>query len=66
MCVAQKDQTRASTAFGVFNAMIGYEEFQNKQNNLENKKILIKGYGKVGADWLNFVKILAPRLNCRF
>ena len=35
-----------STAFGVFNAMIGYEEFQNQQSTLFNKKILIKGYGK--------------------
>ena len=50
MFVARKDQTQVSvTAFGVFNAMIGYEEFQNQQSTLENKKILIKGYGKVGA-----------------
>ena len=36
--------------------MIGYEEFQNQQSNLENKKILIKGYGKVGAQFAQFCK----------
>ena len=56
VCSTKGSDSGLSTAFGVFNAMIGYEEFQNQQINLENKKILIKGYGKVGARLAQFCK----------
>ena len=56
VCSTKGSDSGLSTAFGVFNAMIGYEEFQNQQSNLENKKILIKGYGKVGARLAQFCK----------
>ena len=56
VCSTKGSDSGLSTAFGVFNAMIGYEEFQNQQSTLENKKILIKGYGKVGARLAQFCK----------
>ena len=56
VCSTKGSDSGLSTSFGVFNAMIGYEEFQNQQNTLENKKILIKGYGKVGARLAQFCK----------
>ena len=56
VCSTKGSDSGLSTAYGVFNAMIGYEEFQNQQSNLENKKILIKGYGKVGARLAQFCK----------
>lgn len=56
VCSTKGSDSGLSTAFGVFNAMIGYEEFQNQQSNLENKKILIKGYGKVGSRLAQFCK----------
>ncbi|MFL2514074.1 MAG: Glu/Leu/Phe/Val dehydrogenase dimerization domain-containing protein [Alphaproteobacteria bacterium] len=56
VCSTKGSDSGLSTAFGVFNAMIGYQEFQNQQSNLENKKILIKGYGKVGARLAQFCK----------
>lgn len=56
VCSTKGSDSGLSTAFGVFNAMIGFEEFQNQQSNLENKKILIKGYGKVGARLAQFCK----------
>ena len=56
VCSTKGSDSGLSTAFGVFNAMIGYEEFRNQQSNLENKKILIKGYGKVGARLAQFCK----------
>ena len=56
VCSTKGSDSGLSTAFGVFNAMIGYEEFQHQQSNLENKKILIKGYGKVGARLAQFCK----------
>ena len=62
MCVAQGSDSGLSTAFGVFNAMIGYQEFQNQHSNLENKKILIKGYGKVGARLAQFCKNSGARI----
>ena len=56
VCSTKGSDSGLSTSFGVFNAMIGYEEFQNQQSTLENKKILIKGYGKVGARLAQFCK----------
>ena len=56
VCSTKGSDSGLSTSFGVFNAMIGYEEFQNQQSSLENKKILIKGYGKVGARLAQFCK----------
>jgi len=56
VCSTKGSDSGLSTAFGVFNAMIGYEEFQNQKSTLENKKILIKGYGKVGARLAQFCK----------
>ena len=56
VCSTKGSDSGLSTSFGVFNAMIGYEEFQNHQSTLENKKILIKGYGKVGARLAQFCK----------
>ena len=56
VCSTKGSDSGLSTAYGVFNAMIGYEEFHNQQSNLENKKILIKGYGKVGARLAQFCK----------
>jgi len=56
VCSTKGSDSGLSTAFGVFNAMIGFEEFQNQQSTLENKKILIKGYGKVGARLAQFCK----------
>ena len=56
VCSTKGSDSGLSTANGVFNAMIGYEEFQNQQSTLENKKILIKGYGKVGARLAKFCK----------
>ena len=56
VCSTKGSDSGLSTAFGVFNAMIGYMEFQNQQSTLENKKIIIKGYGKVGARLAEFCK----------
>ena len=56
VCSTKGSDSGLSTSFGVFNAMIGYEEFQNQKSTLENKKILIKGYGKVGARLAQFCK----------
>ena len=56
VCSTKGSDSGLSTSFGVFNAMIGYEEFQNQKSTLENKKILIKGYGKVGARLPQFCK----------
>ena len=56
VCSTKGSDSGLSTSFGVFNAMIGYEEFQNQQSTLENKKILIKGYGKVGSRLAQFCK----------
>ena len=56
VCSTKGSDSGLSTAFGVFNAMIGYEEFQNQKSTLEKKKILIKGYGKVGARLAQFCK----------
>ncbi len=56
VCSTKGSDSGLSTSFGVFNAMIGYEEFQNQQSTLEDKKILIKGYGKVGARLAQFCK----------
>ena len=56
VCSTKGSDSGLSTAYGVFNAMIGYEEFQNHQSTLENKKILIKGYGKVGSRLAQFCK----------
>ena len=56
VCSTNGSDSGLSTAYGVFNAMIGYEEFYSQQSTLENKKILIKGYGKVGARLAQFCK----------
>jgi leucine dehydrogenase len=36
--------------------MIGYQEFTNNSSSLKGKKILIKGYGKVGSRLAKFCK----------
>ena len=62
VCSTKGSDSGLSTAYGVFNAMIGYEEFQNQQSTLENKKILIKGYGKVGSRLAQFCKQSGARV----
>ena len=56
VCSTKGTDSGQSTAFGVFNAMVGYQEFIQNSSSLEGKKILIKGYGKVGARLANFCK----------
>jgi leucine dehydrogenase len=56
VCSTKGTDSGQSTAFGVFNAMIGYQEFRQNSSSLEGKKILIKGYGKVGARLASFCK----------
>ncbi len=56
ICSTKGIDSGESTAFGVFNAMIGYQEFQNNSSLLRGKKILIKGYGSVGSRLANFCK----------
>ncbi len=56
VCSTLGTDSGQSTAYGVFNAMLGYNEFANNSTSLENKKIIIKGYGKVGSRLANFCK----------
>ena len=56
VCSIKGTDSGQSTAFGVFNAMIGYQEFTNNSSSLKGKKILIKGYGKVGSRLAKFCK----------
>ena len=56
VCSTKGTDSGQSTAFGVFNAMIGYQEFKQNSSSLEGKKILIKGYGKVGSRLASFCK----------
>ncbi|MDC3122622.1 hypothetical protein OA525_00145 [Alphaproteobacteria bacterium] len=56
VCSTKGTDSGQSTAFGVFNAMIGYQEFRRNSSSLNGMKILIKGYGKVGARLANFCK----------
>ena len=56
VCSTLGTDSGQSTAFGVFNAMIGYNEFANNSHSLKNKKIIIKGYGKVGSRLASFCK----------
>ncbi len=56
VCSIKGTDSGQSTAYGVFNAMIGYQEFTNNSSSLKGKKILIKGYGKVGSRLAKFCK----------
>ncbi len=56
VCSIKGSDSGLSTAYGVFNSMKGYLEFSQKTSSLTNKKILIKGYGKVGSRLANFCK----------
>ncbi len=56
VCSTKGTDSGQSTAFGVFNAMIGYQEFTNNSGSLKDKRILIKGYGKVGSRLAKFCK----------
>ena len=56
VCSTLGTDSGQSTAYGVFNAMLGYNEYANNSSSLENKKIIIKGYGKVGSRLANFCK----------
>ena len=56
VCSTKGSDSGLSTAYGVFNGMKGYLEFSEKKSSLINKKILIKGYGKVGSRLAKFCK----------
>ena len=56
VCSTKGTDSGQSTAFGVYNAMIGYQEFKKNYSLLSGKNILIKGYGKVGSRLANFCK----------
>ena len=56
VCSTKGTDSGQSTAFGVFNAMIGYQEFKQNSSSLVGKNIIIKGYGKVGSRLASFCK----------
>lgn len=56
VCSTKGNDSGQSTAYGVYKSMKGYFEFKNNSSSLNEKKILIKGYGKVGSRLAQFCK----------
>ena len=56
VCSTKGTDSGQSTAYGVFNAMLGYNEFKYNSSSIENKKIVLKGFGKVGSRLAYFCK----------
>jgi leucine dehydrogenase len=54
VCSTKGNDSGQSTAYGVYKSMKGYFEFKNNSSSLDGKKILIKGYGKVGSRLAQF------------
>jgi leucine dehydrogenase len=56
VCSTKGTDSGQSTAYGVFNAILGYNEFKYDSSSIENKKIVLKGFGKVGSRLAHFCK----------
>ena len=56
VCSTKGKDSGQSTAYGIYKAMKGYFEFKNNSPSLNEKKILIKGYGKVGSRLARFCR----------
>ena len=50
VCSTKGTDSGQSTAYGVFNAILGYNEFKYDSSSIENKKLSLKVLEKLGLD----------------